>query len=1062
VAGPSEQLDVRILGPLEVVSNGSAVSLGGRKQRAVLAMLATRVGAAVSADELIESLWPEHPPATATTTVQVYVSRLRKALGADRIETSGGGYVLRVAPEQLDAARFRRLAADGRSAEALALWRGPALADFVYESWAQGEAARLEEERLACVEQRIDADLEAGRHAELVGELEALVAEHPLRERLRGQLMLALYRAGRQADALEVYQRARATLVDELGIEPSPELQELNRKILQQDVEPATRAPRRELPRGTVTLLATDIEGSTRLLADLGPEAYADSLVAHRRIMRDSITSRGGVEVDTQGDAFLIAFARASDAVAAAGDAQRALAEGPIRVRMGLHSGEPLLTEEGYVGMDVHQATRVMSAGHGGQVLLSHATRALLDDTVALRELGRHRLKDMTAPQPLYQLGEGDFPPLNTLQQSNLPIQPTPLVGREVELGEISRLLSEARLVTLTGAGGSGKTRLALQAAADIAEDFDHGVWWVSLAALRDPQLVESTIAQAVGAKGALGEHLRQWSALVLIDNFEHLLDAAGVVSDLLPQAPDVVVLATSRARLGLAAEQEYAVPPMTDSEAVALFTARARRLRPQFEPDHEVFEICHRLDGQPLAIELAAARVKVLRPAQILDRLSHRLDLLTSGARDAPERQQTLRATIEWSHALLDDAERGQFARLAVFAGSFDLEAAEAVCDADVDTLAGLVDKSMLRQTEESRFFMLEAIHEFAFGRLEDSGEAEAMRDRHADYFRSLAEVAEPELKGSEQSEWGARLDSDQANLRLALEWSVRRDKETALRLCASLERFWAERGYRIEGSRWLEAALRDSEDVSTPIRARALHAAASIAVFLGERERGQELLEQSLTLFRELDSADGVAVCLVELGAVACMQRDFNRAFDRLEEAFQLYRELDDQHGIARALHLLGDARRDAGDAERARPLLEESLEVSRRAGDLLLSSATMHSLGDVALDDRDAGPATAHYSEGLAIVHSLGMKPFVNVCLGGLAAAAALAGHRRRAAQLWGAVETLEDELGARLLEHERSRYEPLVLEACQRHPDALAEGRAMALDRAVEYALSTLDA
>ena len=350
---------MRILGSLEVVSGGSSVALGGHKQRAVLAILATHVGTVVSADELIESLWSDGPPATATTTVQVYVSRLRKLIGADLIATTGAGYVLRVEPDQLDAARFELLAARGRElrrtqqpteasaalAEALAVWRGPALADFAYDSWAQSNVARLEEERLACFEERIEADLACGRDSDLVGELEALVAEHPLRERLRAQLMLALYRGGRQAEALDAYQQARSTLVDELGIEPGPELQELNRRILTQEVSPAAPAAQPALPTGTVTLLATDIEASTSLLTELGPTDYADALAEHRRVLRSAFEAHDGVVVDTQGDAFLAAFAGANDAVGAATDAQGALEEGPIRVRMGLHSGEPLVTK---------------------------------------------------------------------------------------------------------------------------------------------------------------------------------------------------------------------------------------------------------------------------------------------------------------------------------------------------------------------------------------------------------------------------------------------------------------------------------------------------------------------------------------------------------------------------------------------------------------------------------------------------------------------------------------------------------------------------------------------
>jgi predicted ATPase len=815
-----------------------------------------------------------------------------------------------------------------------------------------------------------------------------------------------------------------------------------------------------DLPTGTVTFLFSDIEGSTQLLDELGAERYADALAEHRRLMRDAFLAHGGVEVDTQGDAFFAAFPDAPGALAAAGEAQEALAGGPIRIRIGLHTGTPLVTAEGYVGIDVHRGARVMSAGHGGQILVSEATHERLDG-VGLTDLGLHRLKDLTEPQRLWQLGGGEFPPLKTLYQTNLPVQPTPLIGREAELAQVLELLKGARLLTLTGAGGSGKTRLALQAAAELVDEFEDGVWWVSLAALRDPELVEPTIAQAVGAKDGLGNHLRQQETLLLLDNFEQLLEAAPAIAELFAQAPDLRVLVTSRERLGLSAEQEYPVPTLIPVEAVALFTARARQLKPGFEPDERVEEICRRLDGLPLALELAAARVKVLMSEQILDRLAHSLELLTGGARDVPERQQTLRATIEWSHELLDDSAKELFARLAVFAGSFDLDAAEAICEADLDALGALVDKSLLRPGQEGRFFMLETIGEYALGQLDASGEAEALKRRHSHYFRSLAETAEPELTGAAAAESLARLDAEQANLRRALEWSIRSEKETALRLCAALERFWVDRGSRVEGSRWLEAALRDCENVPESIRARAVHAAASIAIFLDERERAQELLEQSLMFFRELDAGDGVALCLAELGAIAVMQRDFDLAFERLEEALEIYRQLGDLHGVARTLHLFGEAKRDQGDRKRGLLLLEESLRLSLQGRDVVLGSATMHSLGDLALDERDAEGAAARYSESLALGHSLGLRAHVNNCLAGLAAAAALDGRLPRAARLWGAAEALEDELGSPLLAHERSRYEPLVAEACERHHEAWGEGRAMALDQAVAYALTSVD-
>ena len=471
----------------------------------------------------------------------------------------------------------------------------------------------------------------------------------------------------------------------------------------------------RLLPSGTVTFLFTDVEGSTRLLHDLGAEAYAEALAEHRRIVRDAFTAHGGFEVDTQGDAFFVAFPTAPGALAAAAEATRSLAEGPIKVRMGLHTGTPVLTDEGYVGADVHRAARIAAAGHGGQILVSAATAQLLA-TDNLRDLGLHRLKDLTAPERIYQLGSDDYPPLKTLHQTNLPNPATPFLGRGAELADIAALLvrDDVRIVTLTGPGGTGKTRLALQAAASAADAFPGGVWWVPLAPLRDPALVIESAAQALGASGDLAEHIGERTLLLLLDNFEHLTAAAGDLSPLLHKCPNVVLLVTSRESLHLAGEHEYAVDPLEPSQSVELFLTRALAVKRDFAAGDEVAEICARLDHLPLAIELAAARVKILSLRALLERLEQRLPVLAGGARDLPERQRTLRATIEWSHELLTDDERRMFARLAVFRGGCTLESAEAVAGADLDTLQSLVDKSLVR-LRGARFWMLETIREFA-----------------------------------------------------------------------------------------------------------------------------------------------------------------------------------------------------------------------------------------------------------------------------------------------------------------------------------------------------------
>ena len=706
-----EGVEFCLLGPLEARRNGEPVPLGGAKQRALLARLLVDAPAVVSTDTLVDDLWGEQPPDGALHTVQVVVSRLRKVLGPEALVTRAPGYLV---VGDVDVGRFRQLVARARErreeghleaavaqlAEALALWRGPPLAEFAYEAFAASHIERLEEERLAALEERIELELELGHHARLVGELEELCGAQPLRERLHEFLMLALYRSGRQSEALQVYAELRQRLVEELGLDPGASIQALERGILQHDVTlDAVASKRQPLPQGTVTFLFTDIEESTQRLHELGPEAYARALVEHRHLLRTAFAAHAGVEVDTQGDAFFVAFPTALGALAAATQAQAELADGPLRVRMALHTGTPLRADEGYVGVDVHRAARIAAAGHGGQVLVSASTAALAED-VPLRDLGEHRFKDLAAPERVYQLGEGDFDPLNTLYRTNLPVPATPFLGRERELAEVVGLLGrdDLRLLTLTGPGGTGKTRLGLEAVAALAEKYPQGVWWVPLASLRDPELVLGAAAQALGARDALAAHIGDKRLLMLFDNFEQVIDAADRLAELLASCPRLELLVTSREPLHLAGEQEYPVPPLAPDEGVDFFLARARAVDPAFRADDAVAAICRRLDELPLALELAAARVKALSPTQILDRLERRLPLLTGGPRDLPERHRTLRATIDWSYDLLSNEEQQLFRRLGVFAGGCTLEAVEDVVGAHLDTLQSLVEKSLVR----------------------------------------------------------------------------------------------------------------------------------------------------------------------------------------------------------------------------------------------------------------------------------------------------------------------------------------------------------------------------
>jgi predicted ATPase/class 3 adenylate cyclase len=538
-----------------------------------------------------------------------------------------------------------------------------------------------------------------------------------------------------------------------------------------------------ELPTGTVTLLFGDIERSTALLQELGPEQYGATLAEYRKLVRDAIDLHGGVEVDTEGDGFFAAFPSARQAISGAREIQAALTDTRLRVRMGLHTGEPLVIEREYTGIDVHRAARVADAGHGGQIVLSQSTRDLIGPTERVRDLGRHRLKDLGEPIPVYQLGEEAFPPLRSLNSTNLPIQPTPLIGRERELQEAGRLLRAHRLVTLTGPGGSGKTRLAVQLAADVADDFPDGVVWVPLQSVKEPELVLPAISLAMGTRETLGESGMEPRVLLVLDNFEQVLAASSQIGDLAARLPRVKLLITSREPLHITAEHEYPVVPLREPEAVALFVERATAVKPDFSDGDEVVEICRRLDCLPLALELAAARLKALSTQELLRRLDRRLPILTGGPRDAPERHRTLRATITWSHELLSADERRAFARLAVFAGGCTLVAAEEVCDADLETVAALIDKSLLRR-EGDRYYMLETIGEYALEQLEESGELEQVRGRHAEYYLDQARSVERLIRSPQAAGALDELEQDHGNLRVALDWLSTETADRPLRL--------------------------------------------------------------------------------------------------------------------------------------------------------------------------------------------------------------------------------------------------------------------------------------
>jgi predicted ATPase/DNA-binding SARP family transcriptional activator/Tfp pilus assembly protein PilF len=896
-------------------------------------MLLLRPGEIVPAETLVEGLWPERQPASAAKLLQIYVSKLRKALPEDRLHTHRPGYALSLEPDELDSARFERLLAEGRAslaegqpgiaarrlARALALWRGPALADLALEEFAGAEATRLEELRLIAVEERIEADLALGREEDVLGELRALVEEHPLRERPRAQLMRALYRAGRQADALAAYRDARRTLLDELGLEPSAELRRLEQAILNQDTSLA------DVPR------------------------------------------------------------------------------------------EP-------------------------------------DDAGVL------------------------------------PTPATLLLGRRRELAETTALLRrpDVRLVTLTGPGGAGKTRLALELARSLTDEFADGVFLVELAAVADPQLVLPEIASALAVdesagatiEDALARHLRARELLLVVDNFEQVLPAARSLSLLLAAAPRLKFVVTSRAVLHLSAERVYRVPPlalpgdgnletMSQYGSVELFVERAVAANPEFAVTNDnapaVAEICSRLEGLPLAIELAAARTRTLPPERLLERLERRLPLLTGGHRDLPVRHQTLRTTIDWSFDLLSPDEQRLFARLGTFAGGFELEAAERVCGADLDDLTALVDQSLVRRGSGSRLLMLETIREYALERLAERGEDADLRRRHAEYFADLAEAAEPELTGASQSDWLERLEADHDNIRAALGWvSGQADGELQLRLAAAVSRFWYVRGFLTEGRRWLEVALApDGYGRRPALQAKAFRVASALAVMQGDYRAARELCENGLALYRSLDDVPGVARSLSNLGAILLAVGEPDEAASTLDESLAIARGLGEARLVALAANNRGDVALTQGDYARATTFFSESLELLRSLGDTSNVARSLYNLAAAALEEGRIEAAGELLGEGMALSRKVGDKEDVVWCLLGFAAVAARVGDASRATLLLAAADALLEEMGGSMKPFERGLRERTLASVREQLDESeleplLAEGRALSLEGAVALA------
>jgi predicted ATPase/class 3 adenylate cyclase len=867
-----------------------------------------------------------------------------------------------------------------------------------------------------------------------------------------------------------------------------------------------------EQPTGTVTMLFSDIEGSTRLLERIGADRYAEALDLHRRLLREAFERHGGYEVDCEGDAFFVSFASAQEAVAAATQAQQALAVaewpkgGVVRVRMGLHTGEPLAAPPKYVGMDVHRAARIMGAAHGGQVLVSQTTRDLVE--AELRDLGEHRLKDLSQRQRLYQLlVEGvpaEFPPPRTLENrpTNLPVLPTPLVGRELELRQLSELLEgEVRLVTLTGPGGIGKSRLAMQASAELVEKFPDGVFLVALASLTDPESVFPAIAQTLAVHGQQDEAIEQTLArflserrlLLLLDNFEQVVAAAPPLAALLMEASGLRLLVTSREPLRVPGEREFPLEPLSvpavgewvdaarlsEFEAVALFVERALAVRPGFAVTNEnapaVAEICARLDGLPLAIELAAARVRLLSPQALLARLDERLALLTGGARGAPERHQTLRATIDWSYRLLTEPEQRLFSRLGVFVGGCRIEQAEAVADHDaelgidlLDGLQALVEKSLIRRRDdadgEPRFWMLETIREYALDALGD--DLPECRQAHALTYLALAEErTATTVDRRTEAEASDLLEAERPNLRAAFDWAIKEAKEGVLsRLWIAVGAFWLSRMHLREARAYVDSAVATvTDDLPAEARSLVLRNAFWVYHWLGEDEKSEAVAEERARVARVSGDPRLIAAALSSLAAAASARGESEQALELQRECVAINRAHGDLENLAVSLINLGAHYEDVRDWEASRHAEEEAMSIFRRLDNPADAAGAEQNLASVLFIQGEVDLAHEHFRASLPVLHRYGRMDLVAWALHGLGLVALEHGDCETAARLCAARESIHRRIGyhpnTRVLEIADSQLEPII--ARRNEPPIQAawiEGEAMTVDEAVAYALA----
>ncbi len=1147
----NEPWSIQLFGGLRIRQSERLITrFRTQKTGALLAFLAYHRQQSHARDVLIEMFWPDTTPESGRHNLSHALSSLRHQLEppgvpagavlvADRfsVELNPEAFTTDVA----DFERALRAATQARNTpdqmplltQALEKYTGPLLPDYD-EEWIA-----LEQERLAQRFQQAATQLMALREKAGDGEGALEIARRtvsldPLREESNRELLRLLAATGQLEAALRHYREYERVLERELGEEPGSALRQMAGQIEAQLAQsrppldlravaamatPVPAAPRHiALPAGTVTFLITDIEGSTALWEKAG-DAFRSALSRHHALLRGEFRRQGGQEVKEAGDSFLVVFAGVADALACAIACQRSLDTQPwpeevgglLRVRMALHTGDVELEAGEYHALLLHRAARMLAAAHGGQILCSEATAGLLKGDlgpqVQLKDLGVWRLRDLEEPERLFQavypeMASAEFPPLHAspAQRAHLPLQFTRFFGREAEIARIGEMLAspETRLLTLTGPGGTGKTRLCIEAAGRFSETFAGAIWFVPLADLSDPGLIPQTILQAMSLPLTGGQEpleqlvtaLTNQSTLLLLDNFEHLVaGGAEVVQTLLSRVPTLQCLVTSRQTLNLPGEGEFAVAPLpipngSDTperlslfESVRLFVDRAQAAKPDFRITNSnapaVAELCDRLEGIPLAIELAAARALVLTPSQMLVQLGSRFEFLVSRKRGIAERQRTLRATVDWSYRLLAPDVQRFFAQLCVFRGGWTPEAAEAVCEEPLalDMLAQLRECSLVTTQESEsgiRFRMLESLREFGRDRLLESGESETTRRRQRDYFLRFAEETAPRLRAAKGAVWFQRVETEHDNLRAALEWCLaqkndeQNDAAVGLRFCEALYNFWFSGFYLREARHYLTNALSRAADLGrTKERAVALGQCGLFTWFQGDSDVALPLLQEALAMSKELGDMEGVAEALHSLAWVASSQRDYARARTLLEESRALSQQSGDRNGLAQSLHSLGILAEYEGDYPKARLLYEQSLDLFRELGNHWRVAWVLHGLGFLALCGQDFARARSLLKESLALfcdgevrwgeVRSL--ERFANLAMA--------EGQATRAVRLLGAAAAAREAIGWPLPPSAREEQDQISAAARSKLDGetfavAWSEGQVMSLEQAVAYA------